>query len=61
MRRDAAEFARDGALGQLGDRAGHLDAGGAAADHHEGEKRLAPLGVGLGLGPLERQKHLAAH
>ena len=61
MRRDRAEVARDRLAGELGDRAGHLDAGRAAADHDEGQQRLAALLVGLGLGPLEREQHLAAH
>src|SRR5262249_30837076 len=46
VRGDAAEILRDAEPCELGDRARHLDPGGAAADHHEGEQRLAPFGVG---------------
>ncbi len=60
MRRDAAEVARHRSAGELGDRAGHFDPGRTAADDDEGQQRLAALGVGLGLGALERQQHLAA-
>ena len=42
-----AEIARQRALRQLGDRAGQLDAGRAAADDHEGQQ-AAPLGSSLG-------------
>ena len=38
----------------------HLDAGGACADHHEGQQRVAPRLVGFGLGPLEGEQDLAA-
>ena len=44
---------------ELGDGARQLDAGGTAADHHEGEE-LAPLAlVGLALRPLEGEEHAA--
>ena len=48
---DAAEVVAQRHVGQLGDGAGHLDAGRAAADHDEGEQApplsrvVAPLGL----------------
>ena len=48
------------ALGELGDGAGHLDAGRAAADDDEGQQARALGGVGLGLGALEGEQDAAA-
>ena len=57
---DIAEIGGERPLGELGDRAGHLDAGRAAADHDEGQEPL-PLGlVALGLGALEGDQDAAA-
>src|SRR5215207_8098200 len=42
---DGAELAAQRAAGELGDLAGHLDAGRAGADDDEGEQRSAPVGV----------------
>ena len=44
----------------LGHRAGHLDAGRAAADDDEGQPGVPADRVGLALGALERQQHAAA-
>ncbi len=46
--------------GDLGQRAGHLDACRAAANHDECQQRLAANRVGLALGVLERQQHATA-
>ncbi len=57
---DAPEVALEGAPGQLGDLAGHLDAGRAGADDDE---RHEPVDLGLGgreLGELERAEDAAA-
>ena len=54
------EVARERLARDLGERAGQLDAGGTAADDHEGEQ-VALLGaVRLTLGGLEREEHPAA-
>ncbi len=56
---DAAEVALEGAPGELGDLAGHLDAGRARADDDE---RHEPVDLGLGrreLGELERAEDAA--
>ena len=45
---------------QLGDGAGHLDAGGAAADHDEGEQASPLVGVVCCLGMLEGGEDAAA-
>ena len=57
---DGAEVGGKRALRKLGDGAGHLDAGRAAADHHEGQQPSPLLGVGLGLGALEGEQDAAA-
>ena len=41
----------------LGERAGHLDAGRPAADHDEGQQRRPLRRIGLALRALERQQH----
>ena len=41
----------------LGERAGHLDAGRAAADHDERQQRAPARRIGFALGALERQQH----
>ena len=57
---DVAEVVAQRHARQLGDGAGHLDAGRAAADHDEGEEAAAGL-VALGrLGVLERRQDAAA-
>ena len=57
---DGAEVLGKRAIGQLGDRAGHLDAGRAAADDHEIQKPR-PLGrIGFGLGLFEGEQDAAA-
>ena len=48
------------ALRQLGDGAGHLDAGRSAADHREGHQPAALLGIAFVLGTLERHQDAAA-
>ena len=53
---DRAEVAAERVARELGDLAGHLDAGRAGADDDEGEPGRAPLGVGLDLGGLERAR-----
>ena len=45
---DAAEVPAQRAAGQLGDLAGHLDAGRAGADHDEGEQPRRPAAGSLG-------------
>ena len=47
-------------VGQFGDLPGHLDAGGAGADHGERQQPLAPLRVVGPLGLLERAQNPAA-
>jgi hypothetical protein len=47
--------------GDFSKRAGELDAGGAAADHHEREPRGALRGVGLALGALESDEDARAN
>ena len=54
------ELAAQGVPRDLRQRAGELDAGGAGADHHEGEPRQAARRVGLALGALEREQDAAA-
>ena len=58
LRRDAAEVTRYRTASELGDCAGHFDSGRTAADHDEGQQRLAALGIRLGLGSLEREQDL---
>src|SRR5690606_4478080 len=53
---DAAEVAGQGAAGDLGEGAGHLDAGGCAADDDEGEDGAAVHRGGLALGGLEAEE-----
>ena len=53
---DVAEIRRQRLAGQLGDGAGHLDAGRSAADDDEIQQPPALLSVGLGLGLLERDE-----
>ena len=60
VRRDAIELVAQRLAGDLGNRAGHLDPGRPAADHHEGEQIALAAGIGLGLGALEGQQHPAA-
>ena len=55
-----AEVARQRVAGELGDLAGHLDAGGTGADHHERQPLVAPLGIALELGGLEGGQDAAA-
>ena len=55
-----AEVAPEGVAGELADLAGHLDAGGTGADHHERQPLLAPLGIALELGGLEGGEDAAA-
>ena len=50
---DAAELADQRVARQLGEGAGHLDAGRSAADDDEREPRFAGCGVGQALGALE--------
>ena len=58
--RDGAKRPGQGALGQLDDLAGQLDARRPGTDHHEGEPAM-PLGrVGGDLGGLERAEDAAA-
>ena len=57
---DGTEIGGKRALGKLGDGAGHLDAGRAAADHHEGHQPAPLLGVGFVLGALEGKQDAAA-
>ena len=57
---DVPEVAREDVAGDLGEGAGHLDSGRAAADDDEREPGPAPLGVVLALGRLEREQHAAA-
>ena len=57
---DRAEVLGKRAVCQLGDRAGHLDAGRAAADDHEIQQPRALGRVGLGLGLLEGEQDAAA-
>ena len=56
-----AEVVAQRVAGELGDLAGHLDAGGAGADHHEGQPLVAPLGIALDLCGLEGREDAAAH
>ena len=57
---DAAEVAAQGAVGELGDLAGHLHAGRAGADDDEGQQPV-DLGLVVGqLGELERAEDAAA-
>ena len=53
MRRNSP---RQRVLRDLAQRAGHLDAGRPAADHDEGQPRLARRRVGAALGVLERRR-----
>ena len=46
------------AAGDLGQRAGELDAGRSAADDHEGEQPRLGRGVGFTLGGFEREQNL---
>jgi hypothetical protein len=55
-----AKVAAQGVLGELGDLAGHLDAGRAGADDDEGEPRLLPLEVGLDFRCFERGEDAAS-
>ena len=57
---DRAEILGERAVGQLGDRARHLDAGRAAADDDEVQQPRALGRVGLGLGLLEGEQDAAA-
>ena len=57
---DAAEVAGQREPGQLGDGAGDLDAGRPAADDDGGHQRLLLLGIGRGLGKLERHQQTRA-
>ena len=57
---DPAEVVAQGAMGELGDLAGHLDPGGARADDDEGERPLALGGAGRELGELEGAEDPAA-
>ena len=54
---DVPEVAGERLPRHLGERARHLDAGRAAADHDERQERGAGAPVGLALGALERQQH----
>ena len=56
----AAELARQGVAGDLGQRAGQLHAGRPAADHHELEPAPPRIGILLALGGLEGGQHAAA-
>ena len=51
---------RQGVPGDLGERAGQLDAGRPAADDHERQPGAAPGRVRLALGRLEGEEHAAA-
>ena len=55
-----AEVARERLARDLGERAGHLDAGRTAADDDERQQRGALRRIALALGALERQQHAAA-
>ena len=55
-----SEVAAQRVAGELGDLAGHLDAGGTGADHCERQPLVAPLGIGLELGGLEGGQDAAA-
>ena len=55
-----AEVAAQRVAGELGDLAGHLDAGGTGADHGEGQPLVAPLGIALELRGLEGGEQAAA-
>ena len=60
VRVDAAELAAQRVAGDLGEGAGELHAGGAAADHHEREPGAALHRIGLALGALECGEHAPA-
>ena len=51
---DVAEFVAQRVARDLGQRAGQLDAGGAAADDHEVEQHASPLGDSAAARPLRR-------
>ena len=51
---------RQFALGQLGNGAGHLHAGGTASDNGEGEQPPALGGIGFRFGLLEGRQHAVA-
>ena len=57
---DRAEVAAQRVVRELGDLAGHLDAGRPGADDDEREPAPPPLRVGLDLGRLERGEDAAA-
>ncbi len=57
---DAAELAAQRVARDLGQRAGHLHAGRAGADHGEGEQGALARRVGLDLGRLEAHQDAAA-
>ena len=54
-----AERAFERVVGELGDLAGHLDAGGAGTDDGEGQQLLAARGIAGPLGLFERAKDAA--
>ena len=57
---EVAEVLRQRVARDLGERAGHLDAGRTAADDDERQLRGAARGIRLTLGALEREQHAAA-
>ena len=57
---DRLEVFRQRAAGDVGDRAGELDAGRPAADDGEAQRLVLAGQVGLALGVLEGQQHAAA-
>ncbi len=60
VRVDAAKFAAQRVPGDLGERAGKLDAGGAAAHHDEGQPGGPFHRVAFALGALEGGEHAPA-
>ena len=59
-RRDGAEIVADRFARELGDGAGHLDAGRTAADDDKGQKSCSSSRIGLDLGALEGEQDLGA-
>src|SRR5581483_6765285 len=57
---DAAEIGGKRLSRDFGDGSRHLDAGGAAADDHEGEQTRALRRVGHTFGPLEGEQDIVA-
>src|SRR5205814_1953799 len=58
---NAAEILDERLPGDLGERAGELDAGWAAADDDERQQPPLPIRIGLALRGLERKEDAAPH